>query len=78
MNILKVSPKGQITIPRRIRQLVKTDRFLFEMKGKVITLKPMKLEVDEATSNFSDLASKSFEFWDNKQDDIYQTFYEQA
>lgn len=78
MNILKVSPKGQITIPRRIRDLVKTDRFLFEMKGKVITLKPMKLEVDEATSNFSDLASKSFEFWDNKQDDIYQTFYEQA
>ena len=77
MNILKVSPKGQITIPSRIRQLVKTDRFLFEMKGKVITLKPMKLDVDEATSNFSDLAAKSFEFWDNKQDDIYQTFYEQ-
>ncbi|MBI4256881.1 AbrB/MazE/SpoVT family DNA-binding domain-containing protein [Candidatus Uhrbacteria bacterium] len=76
MNILKVSPKGQVTIPRHVRNLIKTDRLLFEMKGKVITLKPMKLEVDEAISNFSDLASKSFEFWDNKQDDVYQTFYE--
>jgi bifunctional DNA-binding transcriptional regulator/antitoxin component of YhaV-PrlF toxin-antitoxin module len=78
MNILKVSPKGQITIPRRIRNLVKTDRFLFEMNGKVITLKPLKVEVEEATSNFSDLAATSFAFWDNKQDDIYQAFYEQA
>ncbi len=78
MNILKVSPKGQITIPRKVRELIKTDRLLFEMKGKSITLKPMKLYVDEATSNFSDLAATSFAFWDNKQDDIYQTFYEQA
>lgn len=59
MNILTVSPKGQITIPRKIRELIKTDR-------------------QEASLNFSDLAATSFEFWDNKQDDIYQTFYQQA
>jgi len=29
---------------------------------------------DEIISTFSELASKSFDFWDNKQDDVYQAF----
>jgi hypothetical protein len=35
----------------------------------------MKEVFDDSISVFSELAAKSFEFWDNKQDGIYHAFY---
>ena len=76
MQLIKISPKGQITIPVRARKLLSQSQLLFEMKGKTITLRPIviHLEKDEL-EGFSNLTSTSFEFWNNKEDDIYSTFY---
>ena len=74
MKILKVSPKGQITIPKTARE--GTDRYLFEMKGKVIVLRPVVIKpVGDGLEGFSGLADKSFDFWNDKEDDVYQEFY---
>ena len=86
MKILKVSPKGQITIPKEARKLCNTGGFSMEMKGGIIILKPLvvvtgsefinfKVESKEETENFAALGKKSFDFWENEKDDIYQKFY---
>lgn len=76
MQILKVSPKGQITIPKIYRDLCNTGNFALEVKGKTIILKPIEIRVvEDDTSDFSALGKESFEFWNNKDDDIYDKFY---
>ena len=78
MQILKISPKGQITIPKRLRKLCKTGSFALDVTGQTIVLRPIEIKiVHDDLENFSALAKKSFEFWNNEQDDIYQKFYKQ-
>lgn len=77
--IVTVSPKGQITIPSAERKKVRHRKFLLEVKDKVFILKPIEIKIiGEETDDlhdFSSLAEPSFEFWNNKEDDIYQEFY---
>lgn len=76
MQILKVSPKGQITIPKNYRDLCNTGNFALEVQGKTIILKPVEIRtIDDDATNFSALGKNSFEFWNNKDDDIYDEFY---
>ena len=45
MSIAKISSKGQITIPKEVRKLLKLkpgDRVKIEVKGDFATLKPLK------------------------------------
>ncbi len=76
MQILKVSPKGQITIPQKYRKLCQTGQFALEIRGKTIILRPVEIKViKDELENFSALSKKSFEFWEDENDDIYQEFY---
>lgn len=76
MNIVKVSPKGQITIPKKAREFCDSGQYLFEMNGKTIILRPIVLKVEEDDlEGFAGLAEKSFSFWEDEKDDVYQDFY---
>lgn len=81
MKVVKISPKGQITIPKNCRDKVKSEHYIFEMEGNIIILMPLKIKrsvrdknVDEL-KNFGALAESSFDFWSDSADDIYQDFY---
>ncbi len=77
MNIIKVSSKGQITIPKKARDICDSEQYMFEMEGKTIILTPIVIQkVGGDLDEFSGLAKKAFEFWNNQEDDIYQEFYE--
>lgn len=79
--IVSVSPKGQITIPIKERKQCKEKKYLLEVKGKIIVLRPIEIKVigaDEKTDELQDfeaLGESSFQFWDNDQDDIYEKYY---
>ncbi len=77
--IVKVSPKGQITLPVKERAKSKYKRYLLEVSGKVFILKPIEIKIlgedQDETKDFSSLAASTFDFWNNEQDDIYQKFY---
>lgn len=75
MQILKVSPKGQITIPKKYRDLCKTGNFGLEVSGKTIILKPVEIKPIDDTENFGALSETAFSFWNCKEDDIYDSFY---
>jgi len=79
MNIVTISSKGQITIPKEFRQDI-SKYCVFEKKDNVIMLKPIKIEIlendiEDELQDFGKLANKSFDFWNNEKDDIYQKFY---
>ena len=77
MKIIKVSDKGQISIPKSIRELVKIkegdELILFEVNGKILIEK-----LDKFKENFKDinrLVEKSLEsVWNNKEDDIWNSY----
>ena len=77
MKIIKVSDKGQISIPKSIRELVKIkegdELILFEVNGKILIEKS-----DKFKENFKDinrLVEKSLEsVWNNKEDDIWNSY----
>lgn len=77
MQILKISPKGQITIPKKYRDLCKTGNFGMEVSGKTIILKPVEIKLieEDELKDFGALGLSAFDFWDNKEDDIYDEFY---
>lgn len=76
MQIIKVSPKGQVTIPKHLRELCGTGSFALETVGKTIILRPIEIKVvEDGLGDFAALGEKAFEFWDNNEDDIYQEFY---
>lgn len=78
MELLKISPKGQITIPQKVRNLFKHNKVAFEIKGTTITLRPIKIEVvHDETEDFFALAEKAYDFWNNSEDDVYDEFYNQ-
>lgn len=73
---MKVSPKGQITIPKKYRELCDTGNFALEVSGKTIILKPIEIKfVEDKAEGFAALGKSSFEFWNNEDDDIYDEFY---
>lgn len=77
MQILKISPKGQITIPKKMRNFYKNKSVAMEVINKTIILYPIKIEIEkDDLKDFSKLAEKSFSFWDNPKDDIYEEFYQ--
>ena len=39
---VKITRKGQITIPKEIREKLQTEAVYFEIEGNVITIKPVK------------------------------------
>lgn len=76
MQILKVSPKGQITIPKKYREFCNTGNFALEVNGKSIILKPVEIRMIESeTENFAALGLSAFNFWNNEKDDTYDDFY---
>ena len=77
MQILKISPKGQITIPKEFRNQFIDKNLAIELKGKTITLKPVKITVlEEEQDNLEQLAESSLDFWQNESDDIYSNHYQ--
>ena len=75
MNIVKVSPKGQITIPKKVRELCDSSQYLFEMQRKNIILRPVVITPLDELEGFAALAEKSFDFWADDRDDVYEDFY---
>lgn len=76
-HILTVSPKGQITIPVALRNQFKSNKLMLKLKGNSMVLVPLQLvPQEEELKEFSKLSKKSFEFWDNPEDDIYQEYYD--
>lgn len=77
MKFVKISPKGQITIPKEYRQKIHFDQYMIDMEGQSIVLKPVKIEIigesDYELKNFGLLSEKSFDFWNNTKDDIYDS-----
>lgn len=71
MRILKISPKGQITIPKEYRHKFIDQNVAFEVQKNSIVLKPVKIHVVE-DENFFTAAESSLDFWKNQKDDIYQ------
>ena len=68
--IITISPKGQITIPKRERDKLLSSKMLFEKQGNTFVLKPVKIEVlGNDLEDFSALSEKSFEFWNSKEDE---------
>ncbi len=77
MQIVKISPKGQITIPKEFRDQFLDKNLALEVTGKTITLKPVHITVidDSSTDNLEKLAESSLDFWQNSQDDVYENYY---
>ncbi len=81
INSIKVSDKGQVSIPNEIRAklgISKGDRLLmFEIKGKIILEKQ-----DSFLKKLNDISyfnEKSLEkIWDNQEDEIWNTYLENA
>lgn len=70
MRILKISPKGQITIPKEYRDKFIDQNVAFEIQKNSIVLKPVKIEVIQ-DDNFFEASESALDFWKNDQDDIY-------
>lgn len=78
---IKVSDKGQIAIPQTIREqtgIKKGDELIiFEDDGKILLEKTQKMSA-KMKDDFKDLIKFSEQalrdVWDNKQDDIWNTY----
>lgn len=73
MKLLKVSPQGQITIPKTNRI---AEQYILETNGNTLILRPVEIKpLDDDLLDFSGLANQSFQFWNDESEDIYQDFY---
>jgi len=78
---IKVSEKGQIAIPRSIRQRMGLDKgdelILFEADGKILLEKTKKIS-KIIKDDFEDIVKFNEdslkEVWDNKEDDIWSKY----
>jgi AbrB family looped-hinge helix DNA binding protein len=81
--ILKVSDKGQISIPNSIRQRLGIKQgdslVLFEINGKILLEKSQNI-LERVKDEFSDILKLSEqslrEVWDNKEDEIWSKYLE--
>jgi AbrB family looped-hinge helix DNA binding protein len=51
----KITRKGQVTIPKEIRQMIKTNAVYFELKGEVVLMKP----VPDAAGSLKEFAGRA-------------------
>ncbi len=82
--IATISERGQITIPKKIRNKFSSNNLeIFYKDGNVI-LRPVLIVLEknipekkeDDLENFNILGENSLkELWDNKEDDIYADFY---
>ena len=78
MKTIKVSDKGQISIPQIFRERLGIERgddlILFEIGGKLLIAKPKKI-LDNLKDEFKDILSFSEqslkEVWGNPEDEIW-------
>ncbi|MDP3975590.1 MAG: AbrB/MazE/SpoVT family DNA-binding domain-containing protein [bacterium] len=77
--LVTVSPKGQITIPVAERRKLRFKKYLLQVKGSTLTLKPAEVKIAKESKDdlrdFNLLSLSSMDFWNNKEDDVYQEFY---
>ena len=81
MKTIKVSDKGQISIPNSMRQRLGIDRgdelVLFEIGGKILIEKP-SIVSEKIKDDFSDVLHFSEqslkEVWDNPEDEIWSEY----
>lgn len=81
MQIVKVSPKGQITIPKEIRDHCQTNTMGIEITGKTITLRPIEIKIvneQDENKDFGLLSKKSFSFWNDSEEDAWDKFLTNA
>jgi len=80
---IKVSDKGQIAIPRSIRETLGIDRgdelVVIQIDNKILLEKTQKME-QKLKDDFKDILKFSEnslkEVWDNKEDDIWNKYLE--
>lgn len=80
---LKVSDKGQISIPNSVRQKLGIERgdnlILFEIEGKILLEKQQKVS-EKMKDEFKDVLHFSEqslkEVWDNPEDEIWSQYLE--
>jgi len=78
---IKMSEKGQIAIPKLIREKIGLDKgdelLLFEVDGKIM-LEKIKAFSNLIKDNFKDIEKFNEdslkEVWDNKEDDIWSSY----
>jgi bifunctional DNA-binding transcriptional regulator/antitoxin component of YhaV-PrlF toxin-antitoxin module len=75
MQILKISPKGQITIPKEFRSNFIDKNLAFKVEGSTIILKPVKISLIDDDADFETAAESSLDFWKSNKDDIYEKYY---
>lgn len=74
--IVTVSSKGQITLPVATRKIMPYQQYLLEKKGNTLVLSPVRIEViKEEEKDFSHAAESSLGFWNNAEEDLWDTFY---
>lgn len=78
---IKVTNKGQISIPSSIREMIGIEKgdelLIIEDKGKILIEKVNNIN-KQITDNFTDMINFSqktlSEIWDNKEDDIWSEY----
>ena len=76
MQLIKMSSKGQFTLPIQVRKLFSSQYVSLTVNSKGVLLQPVEIKHDEL-KDFSALSEKSFsEVWDNEEDDVYAEFYQ--
>lgn len=80
MKIVKVSPKGQITLPKSARDKFKTSAFAVETSEKTIILKPMTVATDlrDESADFGLLAESALDFWNDPAENVWDDFLANA
>ena len=82
---IKVSDKGQISIPQSIRNEMGIERgdelILFQIEGKILIEKPQKIS-EKMQDEFKDILKFSeqslAEVWDNPEDEIWNSYLKNA
>ncbi len=77
MKIITVSPKGQITIPKKMREKCKFNKYAMMTKGNSILLTPIKISMDPNLEDFKkDGMLNMAKAWDTDEDAVWDEFFE--
>ena len=78
MKIVKVSDKGQIAIPKCMRELLEIGKgdelVLFDVGGKIVVEKSQNKEDFKDVLGFTEESLKKL--WDNEEDEVWNTYLE--